>query len=250
MYFELARELQARMDSGQLEPGVRLPSESELAAEFGVNRLTVRQAMAELDRAGSVEIRRGVGTFVRTPVVRTTIRVDAATQQSTVGARAMVLPVSGWPGAVEEVFAVLDAPGGVVDRRACDHLHCRVGDVMRIDSLTSLEGQGWSVNSYWLPKAVASPEFRPIGSTGNVVVSVSELLGAPLWADWREFSAIGADLADAEQLGVATGSALLVREGISSGPDARPTLYTRRRIRGESASFVLEFPRPDSPEPR
>ncbi|MEV4899034.1 GntR family transcriptional regulator, partial [Nonomuraea sp. NPDC055795] len=53
VYLRLARTLQERIDSGALPAGSRLPSEPELSAEFGVNRLTIRQAIAELDRAGS-----------------------------------------------------------------------------------------------------------------------------------------------------------------------------------------------------
>lgn len=249
MYVAMARALQARIDSGELQPGVRLPSESELAAEFAVNRLTVRQAVAELDRAGSIVIRRGVGTFVREPTVRTTIGVNAETQQSMVGQRPMALPVSGWSGADEQVLARVEGADSMLDRHAGDHLRRAASELVRIDSLASIEGRTWSVNSYWLPKSLVSADFRPPQTRGNVVVSVAEMLGFELWADWREFSAVGADLYDAEHLGVPTGSPLLVREGVSSGPDGTPVLYTRRRIKGDSASFVLNFPRPSSGRP-
>jgi GntR family transcriptional repressor for pyruvate dehydrogenase complex len=49
---------------GELSPGTELPSESELAAEMGVSRLTVREATKSLQARGLVEVRQG-----RRPVV-------------------------------------------------------------------------------------------------------------------------------------------------------------------------------------
>jgi GntR family transcriptional repressor for pyruvate dehydrogenase complex len=49
---------------GELSPGTELPSESELAAEMGVSRLTVREATKSLQARGLLEVRQG-----RRPVV-------------------------------------------------------------------------------------------------------------------------------------------------------------------------------------
>lgn len=50
--------------SGEVPPGSRLPAERELAATLGVNRATLRSAMARLEAASLVEIRQGRGTMV------------------------------------------------------------------------------------------------------------------------------------------------------------------------------------------
>jgi GntR family transcriptional regulator of arabinose operon len=55
-----------RIDEGILIPGEKLSSESQLCAQFGVSRNTVRQAIRNLAREGLVESIRGVGTFCRT----------------------------------------------------------------------------------------------------------------------------------------------------------------------------------------
>lgn len=51
---------------GLVGPGERFPAERELAAQFGISRLTLREAIRELQQAGYVESRRGRsgGTFV------------------------------------------------------------------------------------------------------------------------------------------------------------------------------------------
>lgn len=60
----LASTLRQRILTGQLAAGVKLPSESELMAEFGVGRGVVREAVARLRAAGVVETHRGSGSYV------------------------------------------------------------------------------------------------------------------------------------------------------------------------------------------
>lgn len=50
-------------------PGDRLPSERELSSRFGVSRTSVREALKALEMAGFVEIRRGGGSYIKTPEV-------------------------------------------------------------------------------------------------------------------------------------------------------------------------------------
>jgi GntR family transcriptional regulator len=59
-------EEQIRQD---LEPHRRLPGERDIADELGVNRLTVRRALDELEREGLIYRVQGAGTFVSVPKV-------------------------------------------------------------------------------------------------------------------------------------------------------------------------------------
>ncbi len=67
LYAQIAADLRARIVAGKLKPGSQLPSEHELAAEFGVGRPTLRQATELLVRHGLLSRRRGAGTFVEEP---------------------------------------------------------------------------------------------------------------------------------------------------------------------------------------
>lgn len=64
----IAETLRREIAAGAYGPGDKLPSEAELARRFGVNRHTVRHALAELALAGEVRSRRGAGVFVAGPV--------------------------------------------------------------------------------------------------------------------------------------------------------------------------------------
>lgn len=60
----IADTLAAEIAGGHYRPGDRLPSEAGLSARFGVNRHTVRHAIASLVDAGTLRTRRGAGVFV------------------------------------------------------------------------------------------------------------------------------------------------------------------------------------------
>jgi GntR family transcriptional regulator, transcriptional repressor for pyruvate dehydrogenase complex len=53
-----------RIVGGDVGPGDKLPSESELREEFGVSRTVIREAISRLQAAGLVETYHGKGTFV------------------------------------------------------------------------------------------------------------------------------------------------------------------------------------------
>ncbi|OFV93584.1 MAG: hypothetical protein A3G76_16245 [Acidobacteria bacterium RIFCSPLOWO2_12_FULL_65_11] len=64
IYAQLERGLRAAIAAGRLHPGEQLPTVRELAVELRVNANTVGRVYAELERAGVLETRRGVGSFV------------------------------------------------------------------------------------------------------------------------------------------------------------------------------------------
>ncbi len=64
IYLQLVRQIQAAVASGRLTAGERVPSHRELALQLTVNHLTVKRAFDELERAGLLTTRRGMGTYV------------------------------------------------------------------------------------------------------------------------------------------------------------------------------------------
>jgi len=60
----VADRLRGEILAGRLPPGVRIPSERELAFALGVNRLTLRAALARLEALGLITTRHGSGTVV------------------------------------------------------------------------------------------------------------------------------------------------------------------------------------------
>jgi GntR family transcriptional repressor for pyruvate dehydrogenase complex len=63
----LSAKLEAMIIEGTLEPGQRLPPEREFAAQLGVSRASVREALRDLELRGLIDRRPGRGTLVGDP---------------------------------------------------------------------------------------------------------------------------------------------------------------------------------------
>lgn len=65
MYLQLKDYIIDRIGGGQLPPGSKVPSETEIGDQFNISRVTVRKAYGELVDEGYLVRKRGKGTFVR-----------------------------------------------------------------------------------------------------------------------------------------------------------------------------------------
>lgn len=71
VYEIIYQKIQHEMASGQLKMGDKLPSERELAAQYGVSRTSIREALRLLELGNLIEVRQGDGTFVKTNAQQT-----------------------------------------------------------------------------------------------------------------------------------------------------------------------------------
>lgn len=71
---EVAEYIRKLIEEGKLKPGDRLPTEREMAEQFGVSRTVVRDAVKTLSGLGVLEVKHGVGIFVVTPDSRSIAR--------------------------------------------------------------------------------------------------------------------------------------------------------------------------------
>ncbi|MCI8297202.1 MAG: FadR family transcriptional regulator [Lachnospiraceae bacterium] len=63
---QVFQQMKGLLISGEWRPGDKLPSETELAEQFGISRITVRQALQRLSALNLIETRLGEGSFVKT----------------------------------------------------------------------------------------------------------------------------------------------------------------------------------------
>ena len=64
LYRRIADSIADAIEGGQYKLGDRLPTERELAEQFGVSRPTLREAMIALEMLGMIEARHGLGIYV------------------------------------------------------------------------------------------------------------------------------------------------------------------------------------------
>ena len=90
-YAQIRDQIAAAIATHNLPVGTQLPTEVELGERFKTSRMTIRVGIQELEAAGLVEPRHGVGVFVR----------DRATAQPSPDAAT----VQQWVRAVDEIVA-------------------------------------------------------------------------------------------------------------------------------------------------
>ncbi|MEU6278740.1 winged helix-turn-helix domain-containing protein [Streptomyces sp. NPDC047028] len=81
VYMQVADHIAARINSGELRPGARLPGERDLAEEYGVAHLTARRATRELRERGLVITLPSKGSFVAYPETEVDESTDAGDQR-------------------------------------------------------------------------------------------------------------------------------------------------------------------------
>lgn len=64
LYYQLETILREKVNSGEFQPGDAFPTEDQLVQSYRVSRITVRQALAALEKDGLITRRRGKGSFV------------------------------------------------------------------------------------------------------------------------------------------------------------------------------------------
>jgi GntR family phosphonate transport system transcriptional regulator len=130
----IAAELRAEIAAGCYASGAKLPTEAALAARFGVNRHTVRQALADLVEAGLVRTRRGAGAFVAFRPADYPIGPKARFHQNLRAAGRMpdrrILSVETRLAAPEEAAALGLPPGAAV--HACEGVSLADGAPMAL----------------------------------------------------------------------------------------------------------------------
>ena len=109
LYRQVAQQIRAAIDRGDFPAGSRLPTERELAANLGVSRPTIREAMIALEVDARVKIRVGSGIYVLpTPVARLDVQSAVpAGPFEILQARSLI------EGAVAEAAATKVTPQGI-----------------------------------------------------------------------------------------------------------------------------------------
>ena len=126
----LSVDLERLIHDGELKPGDRLPSERELSEHLGVSRVSIRQALHELEGRGLIDRRPGRGTVVLAPVELNGMAGNALSQ--------LVSGTAGEIVRIMELRAVIEPPiAGLaaqrVTKRDVEMLRDLVGRMERED---------------------------------------------------------------------------------------------------------------------
>ncbi|MCW5750042.1 MAG: GntR family transcriptional regulator [Alphaproteobacteria bacterium] len=190
--------LRDRIARGELPPGGPLPGEHMLALEYGVSRITVRRALAELAREGLVDRRQGAGTFVAGNVRPEPIAADVVDMLA--GIKAMGLETS-----VRLLqFGYRRAPRHVAEALGLDE-----GDrVQHSIRVRLIDGKPFSHLTTCVPESVGR-SYTEEDLASRPLLSLLERSGIAVERATQELSAALATPDVADHLDVAVGSPLI-----------------------------------------
>lgn len=236
MYRRIAARILDAIKSGEITSNSQLPSEMELAKTFGVNRLTVRQAISELQRLNAVRIERGRGTYVTSPPdhievvmnLRATKHHDDTQHRST---------STGDDDAPTHEIITRVGESAVVPT-AANELSSQ--NIIEFNTHMFRGEELWILSTYYIDAAYREVE-KALPKHNYFVRALRKHYDLSLEYGWRAFSAQAASFEDAEAFGVALGTPLLVRDGVTRVIGGDPLFYVRRRLLGERAKFVLLY---------
>lgn len=229
LYAQIADALLGRIQRGDLAAGDRIPPERELSERLGVNRLTLRRALRELEGRGLLSRRPGLGTFVSEPKVeRPAGRLISFTrdvQQLGFAPGARLLSIETRPAAAEQA-ADLGLPVSAL-----------IWDVLRLRTLNT---EPVLLEHYSLPHRrflhldrfdlEARSVFEILETEYRVTIARARQSLEPVLAGARE----------SELLGVPSGAPLMLERRLSLDAQDRPVELGRDLYRGDRFRFVTE----------
>jgi GntR family transcriptional regulator len=238
LYRQLAATLRRQITSGEARPGDRLPSESQLIARFGVSRITVRQALSDLEREGLVERSAGRGTFVREPRRPVAWLPRLSGFGDHVRAAGMIpgyrVIEAGW-GAPPDTIAEEFAAGGAGD-----------GPAWLVERVLLADGATVGMHASWLPAwlVAAAPErfSRDALASGSLFAALEHAGSAAHRAIERPIPA-AADPRQARLLGIAPGTLLQRIERRVFDGEGRLVLVETDHYRPDAYAYRIELVR-------
>ena len=229
LWRRVADHLERAIADGRYPVDTRLPGEIEIAQRLGVNRHTVRRAIAALADRGFVRAERGSGTYVETRRLR--YPIHSRTRFSEI-----VGAAGREPGGRLLASVIEEAEPDVARRLAVAPRTA----VIRLDILRSVDRVPVSAATTWLPADRAPDAGRIYRDTRSLTRTLAQLGIDDFRRQSTRISAAIADAADAARLRLAPGRPLIVVDGTDVTADGRPILTTRARLAADRIELVIE----------
>ncbi len=231
LYVKIREVLRTEIINGNLKRGQKIPSEDELAARYGVSRMTVRQGILDLIDEGLLYRRQGLGTFVAFPHIerdhtRLTNFFESARQKG-----------------IQVAQKILDVQVVPARRKIAEALDIPVGEaVIHICALRYANYVAVTLHDSYIPEKL----FTPILSENLEDTSLWDLMekyGYRVKRAIQKLEAREAGPEIARLIGIDPAAPILYKERKIYAEDGTPVEFTFCYNRGDLYSLTVAMER-------
>jgi GntR family transcriptional regulator, phosphonate transport system regulatory protein len=230
LWRQIADRIRSAITDGDYDAAGKVPPEMVLAAQFGVNRHTVRSALAALAQEGIVQAVQGRGTLIlrrerlNFPISRRTRFSQGIGDQ-----------------AREKEGLLLAAFDETAPADLADRLKLPVGaKVIRLETLRKADRRAVSRATAWFP----ADRFEGIADAYRDSGSITAAFAAVGLTDYvrvsTEVTAVHADNDDLSSLELSPGAIVLVTRALNTDLDGIPVQYAVSRFPADAVQFTIE----------
>ena len=226
LFTQVETNLRQRIIDNQLSPGSKLPSEAELEVEFGVSRITVRQALSALHASGLIEKINGKGSFVTRPT-------DTPDLGSLTGfyehMRSRGYLAHGRTLSVRKIAATA---------AAAEALKIPVGSPLTaVTALRMVNDKPLAIGITYGPSELMQALLREDIEINDMMTLLESRLGYRLKTTHIEASAVPAGIVRARHLGISAQSPVLRIRFTPHDVSDQPVSYSEMYFRGDGFSY-------------
>jgi len=232
LYTQVKENLRERILDGSYPAHARLPAESELSTIFGVSRITVRQALNDLQKEGVIFKIPGKGTFVSKP---------KAFQQLT--------QLEGFGQAMARMgYEIYNQVTSHKTVAASPHVAQRLAvaegtEVSEIKRVRYLNREPVSLEVTWLPQPIGERLRKEDLASRDIFLILENDYGIALGHADLQIDAMLADDTLAHALRVEPGTAVLRIERLTHTADGAPLDFEYLYFRGDAFQYRLQIAR-------
>ena len=230
LWRQIADRIRTAIANGDYDATGKVPPEISLAAEFGVNRHTVRSALAALAQEGIVRAVQGRGTLIERkerlnfPISRRTRFSEGIGDQ-----------------AKEKEGLLLAASEEPATSDLASRLQLAVGAaVIRLETLRKADRRPVSRATTWFPADRFSGIAEAYRDSGSITAAFAAIGLTDYLRVSTEVTAVHAESADLADLELSPGAIMLVTRALNADPDGVPVQYAISRFPADMVQFTIE----------
>ncbi|MDM9646990.1 phosphonate metabolism transcriptional regulator PhnF [Rhizobium sp. S163] len=230
LWRQIADRIRQAISAGAYDETGMVPPEMTLATQFGVNRHTVRSALAALAQEGIVRAVQGRGTLIERkerlnfPISKRT-RFNSGIGEQARETRGLLLG-HGEEAASDEVARWLKLAPGT--------------NVIRLETVRKADGRPVSSATSWFPADRFAGMRDAYETTESITRAFAELGLSDYIRATTEITAAHAEAADLSALELTPGAIVLITKAMNTDLDGVPVQYSVTRFAADRVQFTIE----------